>query len=159
MITYQDLFEYLFSQVKEEGCDCTLRHTKRFAQMHGLSFYRLSAILITRSGNCDCKVLFNAVNRLDNEAEIIEHTGPNAQRYAKEKGYYCHCLVDGMPASPAEAYAASNIGKDTEWGVTCDEDAPCAELDTVRAAKERDPDEWEDFLYDREGEPCGDFGM
>lgn len=148
MCTYNDVFKYLASQTATNGCDCTLRHTKRFAKMHGLRFYDLTAILRRRGGHCDCTVILNAFRYLDEDHDILEDTGPNAERYAREKGYYCHCLVDGIPASIEDAGAAEEAGRHVEKRVRCDKNAPNAELDTTRAAMELAPEDWEELLED-----------
>jgi hypothetical protein len=144
VITYGELFEYIESQIEQEGakCDKTLQHAKQFAEMHGLCFEGLSDILANTGGNCDCKVLLNSIANIPEEEVIGIETFTAPMRIAIEEGFYCHCHIEGAPVAFSKAMAAKEAGQKVEMWVPCNEDDPHAMPDLNRAvARNSRPEE------------------
>ncbi len=145
MSTYGDLFEYLTSQPEGEEprtCDHTLRHTREFAEMHGLSFEDLSRILGETGDFCDCEALVNSAYQIPHEDVIGKETFKTPVQIAVEKGLYAHCRVDGQPVSFPEALDAKEAGRKVEMWVPCGKDDPHAMPDVNRAiASQRQSEE------------------
>ena len=78
-ITYQDLFEYLdekcnFNDGKGDKttwvCDNKLTFTKEFCTKNKLDFEEIKVALEGSGGYCDCEVLFNSMENLDENEEL-----------------------------------------------------------------------------------------
>lgn len=59
------LFGYLDEALGEQGCDDTLQLTQRFAAAHDIDFAPLKAWLADNGGFCDCEVLANVEEKLE----------------------------------------------------------------------------------------------
>ena len=136
MPTYGDLFDYVTSKLGDNlmrECDHTLRHTKQFAKMHGLCSEDLVRIVGEMGGFCDCEVLLNSACDIPHEDVIGKETFKTYVQIATEKGFYCHCHVDGTPVSFSEATAAKEAGREVEMWVPCGKGDPHAMPDVNRA--------------------------
>jgi hypothetical protein len=79
-ITYDNLFKYLeekcnFRKRKSDGeiiwnCDGQLTFTKQFCDDNKLNFKTVEDMVKKYGGYCDCEVLFNAVERIDEKIVI-----------------------------------------------------------------------------------------
>jgi hypothetical protein len=136
MANYGQLFEYIESQLEQDGveCDHTLRHTKDFAEMHDLRFDGLCRVLKDMGGYCDCEVLLNVEGRIPSEDVIGEETFKTPAEIAIDKGFYCNCRLDGVPLSCEDAMTAQKEGHDVQMHVPCGRDDPHSMPDLNRAS-------------------------
>ena len=65
-VTWKTLFRYL----KKHGCNCTLENTKSFCELHKLDFEYIEERLNDTGGFCDCEVLMNSMEHLDETEQI-----------------------------------------------------------------------------------------
>ena len=63
------MFGFVESRLAESGCDNTLRYTQEFIRSHNLLEDALVAWLEDHGGYCDCEVLMNA-------EEVVEEAVP-----------------------------------------------------------------------------------
>jgi len=61
----QTLFDYLDNKLTEEGCDHSLRLTKQFAESNQLPYEGLKVWLASLGGYCDCEVLANVEEKVE----------------------------------------------------------------------------------------------
>ena len=125
-VTYAEYFDYVEDRLVEEPCDRTFRHTKTFAEEHGLSFEKLAQILRETGSYCDCQVPYNSVRHIPDDAVIGQETFKTPEQLAIELGLYCHCRVNGKPVSFVDAVKAKLDGVEVEWHVPCGKDDPFA---------------------------------
>ncbi|KUG06183.1 DUF2695 domain-containing protein [Solirubrum puertoriconensis] len=59
------LFDYLDEELGGEGCDDTLRLTKLFAESRSIDFAALKQWLTNNGGYCDCEVLANVEEKVE----------------------------------------------------------------------------------------------
>ncbi len=129
--TYGNLFKYVGAMVQyNHGCDDTFRHSRAFAAANGLVEVDLVQQLQDWGGHCDCEVLMNAIRRVDRCKTIGDADTPRTR--ALLHGWYCHCQIEGEPASCAATSAARDHGVQTEFWIPCTADAPFAALDLNR---------------------------
>lgn len=134
--TYGQLGDYLRSKLGHDPksqCDHSLQHTRRFAEEYGLDADALVDYLMSWIGWCDCEALIFMDMECPPGMAIDWSDLEEPDRSAVETGPYCHCLVDGEPASPEEAEEAEEADEDVKWWVPCDQDDPHAIPDLIRA--------------------------
>ncbi len=142
--TYGDLFNHLgfLKEADRHMCDSTLRHTKQFAEMHGLSFEDLSRTLEEIENCCDCEVLLNAAHRIPYDDVIGQETFKQHVQIAIDMGFYCRCLVESQPVKFTKAIIAQAAGCDVRMCVPCSEHDHLAMPDVDRAmANGHDPED------------------
>lgn len=133
---YNDLFNDLHDKLSHGSCDHTLKHAKEYSERHGLDFEELSDVLQEMGGYCDCEVLINAAGRIDGDEVIGKETFATPTQLATENGWYCHCRVDGVPASFEDAVTAKDTEVAVEWHVPCEKDAAHSSPDLNRAMRQ-----------------------
>ena len=67
MIRYRDLFDYLNTILTQWTCPHSFYWTKKFCEEHGLDFSAVIQILQDYGGFCDCEVILNAPEDIDQD--------------------------------------------------------------------------------------------
>lgn len=64
--TFKELFDYLDTQLDTNGCNHDLRLTIEFLNRHQIPLEPVVEFLRENGGYCDCEVLMNIVDKLEN---------------------------------------------------------------------------------------------